>query len=241
MMRYLFGVLLGILTVMTEPTFAQEETKTVVILLGPPGSGKGTQAVQVSKTLGIPHISTGDLFRYNIKNQTPLGVKVKEYLDAGKLVPDSLTLDMLFDRLKADDCKKGYLLDGVPRTVSQAETLEAYFKGFPCRLIVCNLMVSDDEVLKRITGRRSCPQCSAIYHVDANPPKVAGKCDKCGSDLIQRSDDQAEVVQERLKAYYSQTKPVEDFYKKTATVHQIDGSAGQEKVFTALMQAIRPN
>src|SRR5262249_47411738 len=149
---------LGMISLMIKPSFASEqETKLVVILLGPPGSGKGTQAVRLAEALSIPHISTGDIFRYNIKNNTPLGLKVKEYLDKGALVPDSVTLDMLFDRLQQPDCRKGFLLDGVPRTVQQAEIIQEKLKNVPHRLVVCNLVIKDAEVLKRITGRRSCP------------------------------------------------------------------------------------
>ncbi len=225
---------------MTQPTFAQEqENKLVVILLGPPGSGKGTQAVRLAEALSIPHISTGDLFRYNIKNQTPLGLKVKEYLDKGALVPDSVTLEMLFDRLKQQDCKNGYMLDGVPRTVQQAEVIQDKLKAEPHRLVVCNLLISDAEVMKRITGRRSCPKCGKIYHIDFNAPKVSGKCDVDGADLIQRSDDTAEVVSSRLKAYYDQTKPVEDFYKKSSTLHNVNGAESPDQVFNALLKIIK--
>lgn len=241
MLRYVCTLIIGIVTLMSSAAFAQTPTHDealVIVLLGPPGSGKGTQAVRLSQSLGIPHISTGDIFRYNIKNQTPLGLKVKEYLDAGKLVPDSVTLDMLFDRLKQDDCKKGYLLDGVPRTVFQAETIQAYLSKLPHRLVVFNLSVSDAEVLKRITGRRTCQQCGKIYHVDTNAPKVSGVCDVCQGKLIQRSDDSEEVVKERLKAYYAQTRPVEDFYRKTAQVIDIDGSQNPDVVFDAMRKKL---
>lgn len=236
-MKSILTLLLGICTFMAQPLFAQDNNAPVIILLGPPGSGKGTQAVQICQALGIPHISTGDIFRYNIKNQTALGLKVKEYLDAGKLVPDSVTLEMLFDRLNKPDCEKGYLLDGFPRTVGQAEALSQHLKGR--RLIVCNLVVSDQQVLKRITGRRSCTACNKIYHIETTPPKVAGQCDICHGPLTQRSDDTEAVVEERLKAYYAQTKPVEEFYKKTASVHDVDGSSSSQQVFDALMKIIK--
>lgn len=239
-MRYILGVLLGIITFMSQPAFAQQNLSPVVILLGPPGSGKGTQATRLCQALAIPHISTGDIFRYNIKNQTALGLKVKEYLDAGKLVPDSVTLEMLFDRLNKPDCQKGYLLDGVPRTVAQAQALQEYLSEHPHRLVVCNLLVSDQEVLKRITGRRSCQACNKIYHIDTAPPKNANSCDVCHGPLTQRTDDSAEVVEERLKAYYKQTKPVEDFYKQVSHVHDIDGSQSSDTVFDLLIKHIRP-
>ncbi len=237
MKQYILSILAGIFICMSQA--ASSDFKQVIILLGPPGSGKGTQAVRLSQSLNLPHISTGDIFRYNIKNATPLGLKVKEFMDAGKLVPDSVTLDMLFDRLEKPDCQNGFLLDGVPRTVAQAQALETYLSKHPHKLFVCNLVVSDAEVLKRITGRRSCPQCNSIYHIDSKPPKKEDLCDKCNTLLIQRTDDTSEVVQERLKAYYSQTKPVEDFYKGTSSVINIDGEQDQEQVFNALLTAIR--
>lgn len=238
-MRYIFTLLLGIFTFMSQPAFATPHASPVIILLGAPGSGKGTQATRVCQALNIPHISTGDIFRYNIKNQTALGLKVKEYMDAGNLVPDSVTLEMLFDRLNKPDCQNGYLLDGVPRTVAQAEALAGYLKEHPHPLVVCNLQVSDSEVLKRITGRRSCQSCNKIYHIDTAPPKEANTCDVCHGPLTQRSDDTAEVVEMRLKAYYSQTKPVEDFYKTTSKVHDIDGSQSSDTVFNSLMKIIK--
>lgn len=242
-MRYLFSLLLGVLTIMSQPISAtnapqKQDQALVLILLGPPGSGKGTQAVRLGQALNIPHISTGDIFRYNIKNQTPLGLKVKEYMDAGKLVPDSVTLEMLFDRLNKPDCKNGYLLDGVPRTVAQAKALQTYLQNVPHRLLVCNLAVSDDEVLKRITGRRTCQQCNKIYHIDTNPPKEPGICDICHGPLTQRSDDTSEVVKTRLEAYHSQTKPVEDFYKTVGQVQNVDGSKSSDEVFNTLMTII---
>ena len=215
-----------------------DDRALVIVLLGPPGSGKGTQATKIAEACKIPHISTGDLFRYNIKNETPLGKKVKELLANGQLVPDTITLDMLFERLSQPDCQKGYLLDGVPRTVVQAETIQKYLQNQNHRLVICNLDVSDDEVLKRITGRRSCPQCKKIYHIHFSPPKQENICDTCNSPLVQRSDDKPEVVEERLKAYYSQTKPVADFYKQTATVHEINGEESSTQVFDALMAVL---
>ncbi|MBS0635777.1 MAG: adenylate kinase [Verrucomicrobia bacterium] len=222
---------------MSQPAFSSP----VIILLGPPGSGKGTQAVRISQKLAIPHISTGDIFRYNIKNATPLGLKVKEYLDAGKLVPDSVTLEMLFDRLNKDDCKNGYLLDGVPRTVAQAEAIQEYLKAHPHKLLVCNLVVSDAEILKRITGRRSCTACNKIYHIESAPPMQKETCDICKGPLTQRTDDTPAVVEERLKAYYSQTKPVEDFYKKVSQVHDVDGAQSSDQVFNSLLKILSPS
>lgn len=211
----------------------------IIILFGPPGSGKGTQAVRLSQSLGIPHISTGDLFRFNIKNQTALGLQVKKSLDEGKLVSDTLVLDMLFDRLKESDCQKGFLLDGFPRTLAQAEELDRFLeKQESCRLVLFQLLLSDEAIVKRITGRRTCQNCGTIYHIETSPPKQSGICDLCQGPLVQRSDDTAEVVKERLKAYHAQTKPVEEFYHQKGIVHQITGSKSPDEVFQAMQNSL---
>jgi adenylate kinase len=179
-MRTFFTFLIGLVSLMPHTDLKATEPQNkalVLILLGPPGSGKGTQATKLCQKLEIPHISTGDLFRYNIKNNTPLGAQVKSFMDAGKLVPDSLVLDMLFDRLKNPDCKNGFLLDGSPRTVSQAEAIDNYLKTIPHRTLVINLAVPDEEVIKRITGRRTCSQCGKIYHIQFSPPRIENQCD----------------------------------------------------------------
>jgi adenylate kinase len=239
MSRILITFIIGLSSLMSHAAFADTPTEKqalIIVLLGPPGSGKGTQAHRLSEALGIPHISTGDIFRFNIKNQTPLGLKVKEFLDAGKLVPDDVTMEMLFDRLGKPDCKNGYLLDGVPRTVPQIKAIDEYINKIPHRLVIFNLQVSDAEVLKRITGRRTCQQCGKIYHISFNPPKKEGICDVCGGKLIQRSDDSEEVVKERLKAYHAQTKPVVEYLRKTGSVIEIDGSQPPDTVFQAMMK-----
>ncbi|MBS0654422.1 MAG: adenylate kinase [Verrucomicrobia bacterium] len=219
--------------------FAQTSHPLVLILLGPPGSGKGTQAVQLSRQYSIPHISTGDIFRSNIKQGTALGLKVKQFLDSGALVPDSIVLEMLFDRLKEPDCEKGFLLDGFPRTVAQAEALEAYFKNTKkAEPIVFQLMLSDDAIVDRITGRRTCQHCGHIYHIVAHPPKEPAVCDICHGPLLQRSDDTEKVVQERLKEYHGLTKPVEEFYQKKGLVHQIDSSMPSDDVLKAIAKII---
>src|SRR6266404_7373522 len=182
-MRYLLLFLFGCLQFMPLSISAEA---TVVILLGPPGSGKGTQSTRVSQALGIPHISTGDLFRNNVKNKTALGKKVQEYLDRGKLVPDSLVLDMLFDRLKQPDCTRGFLLDGSPRTLYQAKSIDDYLKRVPSRLVVVALDIPDGDVVERITNRRICSHCGAIFHLETKPPKKEGSCDGCGGVLTQR-------------------------------------------------------
>lgn len=243
-MSYFITLLIGLLSLMPHTAFSSEtknnDKALVVILLGAPGSGKGTQAIQLSKTLHIPHISTGDLFRYNIKNNTPLGQKVKSYMDAGNLVPDSLVLDMLFDRLKQDDCKNGFLLDGSPRTVAQAESIDSYLKTIAHRTIAINLQVSDAEVVRRITGRRTCSQCGKIYHIETTPPKVKDVCDVCQGALVQRSDDNETAVKTRLEAYHAQTKPVEVYYEKQGVLVNIDGSQSPDSVFEKMCGLVRP-
>ncbi|MBS0654273.1 MAG: adenylate kinase [Verrucomicrobia bacterium] len=207
----------------------------IIILFGPPGSGKGTQAVRLSQSLGIPHISTGDLFRFNVRNRTPLGLEVKKFIDNGMLVPDSLVLDMLFDRLKEGDCQHGFLLDGVPRTIAQAKQLDRFLEtkeGF--RLVLFQLLLSDESIVQRITGRRTCQTCGSIYHIETTPPKQAGICDRCHGLLIQRTDDSAEVVRERLRAYHAETKPVEEFYLQKGILHPIIGSKSPDEVFEAM-------
>jgi adenylate kinase len=209
----------------------------VVILLGPPGSGKGTQAPLLSKYLQIPHISTGDLFRENIKNQTPLGMKVRECIAKGSLVPDSLVLDMLYDRLAASDCQNGYILDGVPRTVDQARSLDTYFKAKnnPA-LFVIQVDLDDNEIVGRISGRLTCQNCGKVYHKTARPPKHEGICDVCLHPLIERPDDRQEVVRERLRAYHEQTKPVLKYYTNQHTIHHVDGSRAQNHVFEEMVK-----
>lgn len=211
--------------------------KTIIILLGPPGSGKGTQATRLTKELNIPHISTGDLFRENMKKETPLGRKAKEYINAGKLVPDDLVLDMLFDRVAKADCAKGYLLDGFPRTIPQAE---AFTKQLPAsaNLIALNLNVSDESIIQRVAGRLLCRSCSNIHNMFFNPPKKAGVCDKCGGELYQRADDSAEVVKERLRVYHNQTKPLIDYFNKMHILHQLDGEKSADEVYQTLQSVL---
>ena len=209
----------------------------VVILLGPPGSGKGTQAVRLTKELNIPHISTGDLFRENISKNTDLGKRAKEYTNAGKLVPDELVLDMLFDRVKRPDCAKGYLLDGFPRTLPQAE---AFGKFLPSTadLIVLNLDVPDDLIVKRIEGRLTCKQCGNIHNRYFSPPQKDNMCDKCGGPLEQRADDNAQVVVERLRNYHSQTKPLIEYYTKMGVLSTVDGTKSPDEVYQALLDKL---
>jgi len=203
-----------------------------IILLGPPGAGKGTQAKLISEKYSIPHISTGDIFRKNISEKTPLGVKAKGYMDKGQLVPDELTIDLVKDRLQQDDCKNGFLLDGFPRTVAQAEALDEFLHE-DNQSINSSLLIDvpQEYILERMTGRRVCNSCGASYHVKFNPSKVEGKCDVCGSELIQRKDDSEETVRERLDVYSKQTQPLIQYYSDKAVLSTIDGTREIKEVF----------
>ena len=195
-----------------------------LIFLGPPGAGKGTQAALVSKALGIAHISTGDMFRKAMREGTPTGLKAKAFIDQGKLVPDSVTVEMVKERLAEDDCKNGFILDGFPRTVPQAEALEAM--GVNIDKVV-EIYVPDETISKRLSGRRVCEGCGASYHTDFKPSRVAGKCDKCGGNTVIRKDDEPATVLERLKVYHEQTAPLKDFYAKRGKLETV---IGQEEV-----------
>ena len=196
------------------------------IFLGPPGAGKGTLAAQVAEEYGIPQISTGDIFRENIKNQTELGKKVKAILDSGGLVSDDVVLEIVEDRLKKDDCKNGFILDGFPRTIPQAEALESFAKIDAA----VNFDIADEAVVERLGGRVCCKDCGQMYHVKFNPPKVEGKCDKCGGELYTRDDDKTESIQNRLVVYRKSTAPLIDFYKEKGNLVDIDARPAPEKV-----------
>lgn len=186
-----------------------------IVLLGAPGTGKGTQAVVLAKELNIPHISTGDIFRYNIKNNTELGKLAKQYIDKGLLVPDEVTMNIVKDRLGQPDCKKGFILDGFPRTIAQAEYLDKALYEMNAKTEYCiNFELDNDTIVKRISGRRVCIKCGASYNVDNKPPKKSGICDECSSEVIQRDDDKEETIRERLRVYEEQTKPLIDYYSK---------------------------
>ena len=203
-----------------------------LILLGPPGAGKGTQAESIVKKYGVEHISTGDIFRSNIKKETELGKKVKSYLSQGELVPDELTIDLVWDRLDQEDVKEGFLLDGFPRTIPQAEALEKGLEERGLKLDhVINIDVDKDVLVKRLSGRRTCLNCGATYHVDVNPPKVEGVCDKCGGEVVQREDDKEETVKNRINVYEAQTAPLIDFYSERGLVFSVDGSLSISDVF----------
>jgi adenylate kinase len=207
----------------------------VIILLGPPGSGKGTQAIEISKHKNVPHISTGDLFRENIGNNTELGKEAKSFMDQGRLVPDDLVLNMLFDRVSRPDCKNGYVLDGFPRTIPQAEALDRFLKD-KSKVIALNLDVPDDVIIKRIEGRLTCKTCGNMYHKDFSPPVEEGICDKCGSPLIQRADDTREVVMERLRVYKEQTAPLIQYYEKQGVLKTVDGNRPPKVVLDELLK-----
>lgn len=209
---------------------------SVVILLGPPGAGKGTQAARLSSARGIAHIATGDLFRENLKHGTELGARAKAYIDAGQLVPDDLVIDMLFDRVAKPDCKAGYLLDGFPRTIAQAEALERRL-GVASKPIVLSLRVPETKLIERLTERRTCKQCGHTHHLRFAPPKVEGRCDKCAGELYQRSDDSVEVVQKRLQVYKQQTQPLESFYDQRGLLRVVDGDRSESDVFRELHRA----
>lgn len=216
---------------------SQQQEKTVIILLGPPGSGKGTQAARLTKELGIPHISTGDLFRYNVKNETLLGKLAKSYMNIGQLVPDEVVLNMLFDRISSSDCAKGFLLDGFPRTIPQAEAFEAHLAGKNVRLVAFDLDVSDAVIIERAAGRLTCKQCGSVYNKGFLTSASDDACVKCGGEYVQRIDDKPEVVLERLRVYHRQTAPLIEYYKSRNKLTSFVGTNPPEEVFQALLLA----
>ena len=207
-----------------------------IIMLGAPGAGKGTQAKQIAAKYNIPHISTGDIFRANIKNGTELGKKAKEYMDQGLLVPDELTVKILLDRVAQDDCKNGYVLDGFPRTIPQAEVLDKALAELGETVdYAINVDVPDENIVKRMGGRRACVKCGATYHIEHVPPKKEGICDVCGEKLILRDDDKPETVLNRLKVYHDQTQPLIDFYTKKGVLKTVDGTVSTSDVFASIV------
>ena len=210
-----------------------------LILLGPPGAGKGTQATRIVEKYKVPHISTGDIFRENIKNNTPLGQKAQEYMNKGELVPDQLVVDIALDRLGKDDCKNGFLLDGFPRTVFQADALDKFLKDKGKGIdLVINIEVEDKMLIERLDARRVCPTCAATYNVIGMPPKKEGICDKCNDTLIQRRDDKKETVGNRIKVYHEQTSPLIDYYKEKGIIKDFDGMIGADALFDEIVKAI---
>ena len=206
-----------------------------IIMLGAPGAGKGTQAKMIADKYGVPHISTGDIFRANIKNGTELGVEAKKYMDQGLLVPDELTVRILLDRVAQDDCKNGYVLDGFPRTIPQAEVLDSELTKLGDHIdYASNGDVPDENIVKRMSGRRACLTCGATYHIEHVPPKKEGICDVCGSELVLRDDDKPETVKNRLNVYHEQTQPLIDFYTEKGVLKTVDGTVPMEEVFAAI-------
>lgn len=211
-----------------------------LIMLGAPGAGKGTQAKQIAEKYDIPHISTGDIFRANIKNGTELGQKAKAFMDKGELVPDELTCDLVMDRIQQDDCENGFVLDGFPRTIPQAEALEAALSKINESMdYAIDVDVPDENIVKRMSGRRACLECGATYHIVAIPPKKEGICDKCGHELVLRDDDKPETVQKRLDVYHEQTQPLIDFYGKKGILKSVDGTQPMEKVFADIQDILK--
>ena len=206
-----------------------------IIMLGAPGAGKGTQAKMIAEKYQVPHISTGDIFRANIKNGTELGVEAKKYIDQGMLVPDELTVKILLDRVAEPDCVNGYVLDGFPRTIPQAEVLDEALKALGDKIdYAINVDVPDENIVKRMSGRRACLACGATYHVEHIPPKAEGICDKCGQELVLRDDDKAETVMKRLEVYHNQTQPLIDFYSEQGILKNVDGTVDMKEVFAAI-------
>ena len=210
-----------------------------IIMLGAPGAGKGTQAKQIADKYAIPHISTGDIFRANLKAGTELGKKAKEYMDQGLLVPDELTCDLVMDRIGQDDCKNGFVLEGFPRTIPQAEALDAALTKINQKMdYAIDVDVPDENIVNRMSGRRACLNCGATYHIVSIPTKVEGICDRCGNKVVLRDDDQPETVKKRLDVYHEQTQPLIDYYKKQNILKTVDGTQPMENVFGAIVEIL---
>lgn len=210
-----------------------------IIMLGAPGAGKGTQAKQIADKYSIPHISTGDIFRANIKEGTELGKKAKTYMDQGLLVPDELVVELVADRIQQDDCKNGFVLDGFPRTIPQAEALDAALEKINEKMdYAIDVDVPDENIIRRMSGRRACLSCGATYHIVSIPTKAEGICDRCGSNVVLRDDDQPETVKKRLEVYHAQTQPLIDYYKNQGILRTVDGVQPMEEVFGAIVEIL---
>ena len=210
-----------------------------IIMLGAPGAGKGTQAKMIAEKYGVPHVSTGDIFRANIKEGTELGKEAKQYMDQGLLVPDELTVKILLDRVAKDDCKNGYVLDGFPRTIPQAEVLDKALNELGDKIdYAIDVDVPDENIVKRMGGRRACRTCGATDHIEHVPPKKEGICDKCGSELVLRDDDKPETVKNRLSVYHEQTQPLIDFYTEKGVLRTVDGTQDMKDVFAAIVKIL---
>jgi adenylate kinase len=213
-----------------------------LVLVGPPGAGKGTQAQFIAADLTVPKISTGDIFRANVSQGTPLGLEAKKYMDAGDLVPDSVTIEMVRDRLTQPDAQPGFLLDGFPRNVPQARVLEEMLSDTGSKLdVVLELVVDDDEVVRRLSGRRTCRGCNHVWHVDFDPPALQGVCDRCSGELYQRDDDKAETIQNRLDVYARQTAPLVAYYAERGLLVGIDATGPVDDVTERALEALRPS
>lgn len=211
-----------------------------ILLMGPPGAGKGTQAEKLIREYGIPQISTGDMFRAAVKSGTALGKEAKSYMDKGALVPDSVTVGIVKERLARDDCKKGWILDGFPRTTAQASALDAILHDLGIQLTaVLDFNVNRDDLVKRVSGRLVCRQCGASFHKEFRPPKQEGVCDNCGGELYQRADDNEVTVRERLAVYDTSTKPLIDYYKVSGRYYEINGDQSMDKVFADVQAALK--
>lgn len=210
-----------------------------IIMLGAPGAGKGTQAIMIAEKYGIPHVSTGDIFRANIKNGTELGREAKKYMDQGLLVPDELTVKILLDRVAKEDCQKGYVLDGFPRTIPQAQVLDKALTEMEDAIdVAVNVDVPDENIIRRMSGRRACLSCGATYHIEHVPPKTEGICDHCGQPLVLRDDDKPETVKNRLKVYHDQTQPLIDYYAGKGILRTVDGTRSMNDVFAAIVEIL---
>ena len=210
-----------------------------IIMLGAPGAGKGTQAKQIADKYSIPHISTGDIFRANIKNGTELGKKAKQFMDQGLLVPDELTCDLVMDRIQQDDCANGFILDGFPRTIPQAEALTAALDNINQKMdFAVDVNVPDENIVNRMSGRRACLNCGATYHIISIPTKVEGVCDRCGNEVVLRDDDKPETVQKRLGVYHEQTQPLIEYYEKQGILKTVDGTQPMDKVFADIIDIL---
>ncbi len=210
-----------------------------IVMLGAPGAGKGTQAKKIAESYGVPHISTGDIFRANIKNDTELGRKAKTYMDKGELVPDELVVELIMDRFKEPDCEGGYVLDGYPRTIPQAEALDTALEEAGEKLdFAINVDVPDDVIINRMAGRRACLKCGATYHIQYNPPATEDVCDVCGEKLSLRDDDREETVRNRLEVYHEQTEPLEKHYSAHGVLYNVDGTKTMDEVFESIRTVI---
>lgn len=210
-----------------------------IIMLGAPGAGKGTQAKQIAAKFNIPHISTGDIFRANIKGGTELGKKAKAYMDQGALVPDELVVDLVADRIEQEDCKEGYVFDGFPRTIPQAEALDKALEEMGSKIdFAIDIDVPDENIINRMSGRRACLACGATYHVQFNAPKAEGICDTCGKELVLRDDDKPETVKTRLDVYHNQTQPLIDYYTEKGVLKSVDGTKDVAEVFQSILDVL---